>query len=176
MCAQVAAYMGLFHKRHPFAVLYVGAIGLLRTGAEAHALAMLLGHPDMTAGEAFSSFICSHLMTPTINAGLAVLQARLRSGKEAFLNRFSQRTRVLLIREEAGKHFCTGFFTSCRRTRARGRVCMLLATKRPCALVLLIQQCIALVLTRVTTLPPVEAERGLCMLHPWSARKTKHPR
>ena len=35
---------------------------------------MLLGHPDMTAGEAFSSFICSHLMTPAINAGLALLQ------------------------------------------------------------------------------------------------------
>ena len=68
--------MGLFHKRHPVAVLYVGLIGLLRTGAEAHALLMLLGHPDMTAGEAFSSFICSHLMTPTINAGLAILQVR----------------------------------------------------------------------------------------------------
>ena len=75
--AQVAAYMGLFHKRHPVAALYVGLVGLMRTGAEAHALLMLLSHPDMTAGEAFSSFICSHLMTPTINAGLAILQARL---------------------------------------------------------------------------------------------------
>ena len=42
--------------------------------AAAHAGAMLLGHPDMTAGEAFSSFICSHLMTPALNAALALLQ------------------------------------------------------------------------------------------------------
>lgn len=71
---QVAIYMALFYKRHPFGVVYVGLVGLCRTAAEAHALYMLLTHPDMTAGEAFSSFICSHLMTPTINAALAVLQ------------------------------------------------------------------------------------------------------
>lgn len=74
---QVFMYMALFYKRHPIALVYVFAVGLMRTGAELHALAMLLTHPDMTAGEAFSSFICSHLMTPTINAGLAVLQVRV---------------------------------------------------------------------------------------------------
>ena len=73
-CIKVAAYMGLFYKRHPAVALYVACVGLARSGAEAHALGMLLGHPDMTAGEAFSSFICSHLMTPAINAGLALLQ------------------------------------------------------------------------------------------------------
>ncbi len=71
---QIFLYMAIFYKRHPVALLYVFLVGAARTGAELHALAMLLMHPDMTAGEAFSSFICSHLMTPTINAGLAVLQ------------------------------------------------------------------------------------------------------
>lgn len=71
---QVAFYMSLFYKRHPVALLYVGLVGLFRTAAEGHALLMLLTHPDMTAGEAFSSFICSHLMTPAMNAALAILQ------------------------------------------------------------------------------------------------------
>ncbi len=67
--------MSLFYKRHPVALLYVGVVGLCRTAAEGHALLMLFTHPDMTAGEAFSSFICSHLMTPAMNAALAILQA-----------------------------------------------------------------------------------------------------
>ena len=66
--------MSLFYKRHPVALLYVGLVGLFRTAAEGHALLMLLTHPDMTGGEAFSSFICSHLMTPAMNAALAILQ------------------------------------------------------------------------------------------------------
>lgn len=75
--SQVAFYMALFYKRHPMALVYVGLIGLFRTAAEGHALLMLFTHPDMTAGEAFSSFICSHLMTPAMNAALAVLQVPL---------------------------------------------------------------------------------------------------
>ncbi|EIE23090.1 U-box-domain-containing protein [Coccomyxa subellipsoidea C-169] len=74
---QVAFYMSLFYKRHPVALLYVGVVGLCRTAAEGHALLMLFTHPDMTAGEAFSSFICSHLMTPAMNAALAILQVAL---------------------------------------------------------------------------------------------------
>ncbi|CAL8465399.1 g4935 [Coccomyxa elongata] len=74
---QVAFYMSLFYKRHPMALVYVGLIGLFRTAAEGHALLMLFTHPDMTAGEAFSSFICSHLMTPAMNAALAILQVAL---------------------------------------------------------------------------------------------------
>ena len=74
MLLQVAFYMSLFYKRHPMALVYVGLIGLFRTATEGHALLMLFTHPDMTAGEAFSSFICSHLMTPAMNAALAILQ------------------------------------------------------------------------------------------------------
>ncbi|BDA50047.1 probable E3 ubiquitin-protein ligase LubX at C-terminar half [Coccomyxa sp. Obi] len=74
---QVAFYMSLFYKRHPMALVYVGLVGLFRTAAEGHALLMLFTHPDMTAGEAFSSFICSHLMTPAMNAALAILQVAL---------------------------------------------------------------------------------------------------
>ena len=69
--------MSLFHKRHPMALVYVGLVSILRTAAEGHALLMLFTHPDMTAGEAFSSFICSHLMTPAMNAALAILQVPL---------------------------------------------------------------------------------------------------
>lgn len=56
------------------AVLYCGVIGVLRMLSEGHAIYQLLTHPDMTAAEAFSSAICSHLMTPAINAALAILQ------------------------------------------------------------------------------------------------------
>ena len=56
------------------AVLYCGVVGVLRTLSEGHAIYQLFTHPDMTAAEAFSSAICSHLMTPAINAALAVLQ------------------------------------------------------------------------------------------------------
>ena len=66
--------MALFFRRHPVAVLYCGVIGVLRTLSEGHAIYQLFTHPDMTAAEAFSSAICSHLMTPAINAALAVLQ------------------------------------------------------------------------------------------------------
>jgi len=71
---QLFLYMALFFKRHPVAVLYCGVIGVLRTLSEGHAIYQLFTHPDMTAAEAFSSAICSHLMTPAINAALAILQ------------------------------------------------------------------------------------------------------
>ena len=71
---QLFLYMALFFRRHPLAVLYCGVIGVLRTLSEGHALYQLFTHPDMTAAEAFSSAICSHLMTPAINAALALLQ------------------------------------------------------------------------------------------------------
>ena len=59
-------------------MLYCGVIGVLRTLSEGHALYQLFTHPDMTAAEAFSSAICSHLMTPAINAALALLQVCLQ--------------------------------------------------------------------------------------------------
>ncbi|CAL5222071.1 g4373 [Coccomyxa viridis] len=74
---QLFLYMALFFRRHPVAVLYCGVVGVLRTLSEGHAMYQLFTHPDMTAAEAFSSAICSHLMTPAINAALAVLQVGL---------------------------------------------------------------------------------------------------
>lgn len=71
---QLFLYMALFFRRHPVAVLYCGVVGVLRTLSEGHAIYQLFTHPDMTAAEAFSSAICSHLMTPAINAALALLQ------------------------------------------------------------------------------------------------------
>jgi hypothetical protein len=68
------------------AVLYCGVIGVLRTLSEGHAIYQLLTHPDMTAAEAFSSAICSHLMTPAINAALAILQVCSISLPAACLN------------------------------------------------------------------------------------------